>query len=60
MLVHSSRLSAILTSRVVRVDQAKIVRQESQAIDAAFEKKVKGADTARKMCVLFYVMSKGC
>jgi len=31
------------------IEKAKIVRQESQAIDAAFEKKVKGADTARKI-----------
>jgi len=31
------------------IEKAKIVRQESQAIDAAFEKKTKGAETARKI-----------
>jgi hypothetical protein len=31
--------------------KAKIVRQESLAIDANFEKKRKQADTALKMCV---------
>ena len=45
----------MLTSCVVLFDQAKIVRQESQAIDAGFEKKIKGTETARKMCVLFCV-----
>jgi hypothetical protein len=48
----SQRLSTVLTSCAY---QAKIVRQESQAIDAAFEKKIKGAETARKMCVSFCV-----
>jgi V-type H+-transporting ATPase subunit E len=31
--------------------QAKLVKQEQQAIDAQFEKKCKGAETAQKMCV---------
>jgi hypothetical protein len=31
--------------------QAKLVKQEQQAIDAQFEKKRKGAETAQKMCV---------
>jgi V-type H+-transporting ATPase subunit E len=30
--------------------QAKLVKQEQQAIDAQFEKKRKGAETAQKMC----------
>jgi V-type H+-transporting ATPase subunit E len=32
--------------------QAKLVKQEQQAIDAQYEKKTKGALTAQKMCVL--------
>jgi V-type H+-transporting ATPase subunit E len=31
--------------------QARLVKQEQQAIDAQFEKKRKGAETAQKMCV---------
>lgn len=31
------------------VDQAKLVKQEQQAIDAQYEKKRKGAETAQKM-----------
>lgn len=31
--------------------QAKLVKQEQQSIDAQFEKKHKGAETAQKMCV---------
>ncbi|KAI0247409.1 hypothetical protein BJV78DRAFT_1339426 [Lactifluus subvellereus] len=33
------------------IDKAKLVKQEQQAIDAQFEKKRKGAETAQKMCV---------
>jgi V-type H+-transporting ATPase subunit E len=33
--------------------QARLVKQEQQAIDAQFEKKRKGAETAQKMCVSF-------
>ena len=31
--------------------QAKLVKQEQQAIDAQYEKKRKGAEVAQKMCV---------
>jgi hypothetical protein len=42
----------MLTALVAHVtSQAKIVRQESLAIDANFEKKRKQADTALKMCI---------
>jgi V-type H+-transporting ATPase subunit E len=32
--------------------QAKLVKHEQQAIDAQYEKKRKGAETAQKMCAL--------
>jgi hypothetical protein len=36
--------------------QAKLVKQEQQAIDAQHEKKRKGAEVAQKMSVVYVVM----
>ena len=38
-------------TRVLSHFQAKLVKQEQQAIDAQYEKKRKGAEVAQKMCV---------
>ena len=37
---------------LMAVIEAKLVKQEQQAIDAQYEKKRKGAEVAKKMCVL--------